>query len=204
MTVPALFAEASGRTTVTFTVALASGRKVHLEAVADPMQRGLDAVADLARGDEAVIPLLTTKGLAAWRLACPRGPDLAALCYAWADAAGLGDHGFATLVTIVQHLDAAEADFQRFYNLDLSLWPARQISTRRVVTLMRALVYYPESLFWAEYRDRDPLTKEAWVLAEFASSEADLHHFLVPREVHRQREADAAAIERMRARGFSS
>ena len=69
---------------------------------------------------------------------------------------------------------------------------------------MRALVYYPESLFWAEYRDRDPLTKEAWVLAEFASSEADLHHFLVPREVHRQREADAAAIERMRARGFSS
>ena len=51
--------------------------------------------------------------------------------------------------------------------------------------------------------DRDPLTKEAIILAQLVSSPGDPHPFLVSREIRRQKAEDAAKIARMRARGLS-
>lgn len=203
MAVPPLFAEVEGRDTITCTVPLLSGRRVHVEAVADPMTLGFDVLVDMAENDTGVIPLLTKKGLIHWQIALPKPYDLIALCKSWALAAGLGEYGFGRLVSIMRHLDLVEADLQRFYQVDLTDWPAGNITTRRVVVLISGLWHETDSLFWSELTDRDPLTKEAIVLAQLASSPNDPHQFLVSREQRRQQEEDAAAIERMRNRGLS-
>lgn len=205
MPVPPLFAEAAGRETVTFTVPLTRGQKrVRVEAVADPMTLGSDVVHQMATEGVGVLPLLTDTGALNWTIAMPQAQDIDPLCVEWAKAAGLGEYGFGQFVHIVRNLELVEADLQRFYNLDLGAWPRREITTRRVVTLMAGLVHEYASLFWSEMNDRDPLSKEATVLAQLASGPGDPHEFLVSRELRRQREQDAEKIARMRRRGLAS
>lgn len=203
MPVPPLFAEAAGQGTVAFSVPLSRGYKVKLEAVVDPMSLGPDAVYEMATGDDTVVPLLTETGLFNWQIAMPAPSDIVPLCFEWSRAAGLGQYGYGTIVKIVRHLDLVEADLQRFYNVDLSAWPRGEITTRRVVSLVSGLIYETASLFWSEMDDRDPLTKEAIILAQLVSSPGDPHPFLVSREIRRQKAEDAAKIARMRARGLS-
>lgn len=203
MPVPPLFAESAGRDTITFTVPLQSGRRVHLEAVADPMTLGFETLVDMAEKDTGVLPLLTPKGRMNWRISFARPIDNIELCKTWAIASGYGEHGFGRLIKIIQNLDLVEADLQRFYNVDLSGWPAGNITTRRVLVLINGLWHETNSLFWSEMQDRDPLTRETIVLAQLASSPNEPHDFLISRELRRQKAADDAAIERMRARGMS-
>lgn len=202
MALPPLFEEAAGRDTIWFTAPLSSGRKVNVQAVAEPLSIGFSAVSDLLR-EQSVLPLLTMKGRVNWAVSMPRPGDLEALCDAWATAAGLGEHGFVRLLFILQHLDLVEADLQRFYGVDLRGWPAGEISTRRVVTLVAGLVHETASLFWSELADRDPLNTETIVLAQMAGTPEEPHAFLVSRQIRRQRAEDQAAAERMRARGMS-
>lgn len=203
MTVPPIFTEAAGRDNITFTVPLASGRQVKVEAVAEPMSLGADTVALLASGDHAIFPLLTPRGMVNWQIARAKPQDVATLCEQWALAAGLGEYGFGRLVYILRHTDLVEADLQRFYNVDLSGWPRGEITTRRVVCLVSGLWHEHASLFWSEVADLDPLTKEATILAQLASAPGAPHPFLVSREIRRQKAEDAAKIARMRARGLS-
>lgn len=204
MTVPTLFTEVAGQTTITCTITLTDGRHVTVDAIADPMTLGSTAVAAMAAGDEEIFRILTPHGRVRWNLAMPTPSDLATLCDTWAHTAGFGDQGFGVFVHIVRHLELVEADLQRFYNLDLSAWPRGEMTTRRLVTLIQGLRHETMSLFWSEQHDMDPISKETIVLAQLASAPGQPHHFLVSREARRQRLADAEAVERMRARGMSS
>lgn len=203
MELPPIFAEVAGRETVPFRVRLVSGRRVKAEAVADPMVRGVQAVVDLAESGAGILGLLTTRGLINWQIARPRPDDLTALAVEWAKAAGLGDYGFGRLTHIVRHLDLVEADLQRFYGVDLTAWPRREMTTRRVVALVSGLVFETDSLFWSEMDDRDPLSKEAIVLAQMAGSPSHPHEFLVARKLREEEQKDKEKIARMRERGLS-
>lgn len=204
MGLPPLFRDAIGKkqATVTVRLSLISGRTVKIEALADPMDAGLEAVAAFRDGVEAISDVLTPRGELRWQLAFPVPGDVPALCVAWAKACGFGKHGFARLVQIVRHLELVEADLQRFYGVDLGRWPRREISTRRVVSLVSGLEHETASLFWSELVGQNPLTHEAIVLAQLASAPGHPHDFLLTREQRRQMQADAEAIERIKQRGF--
>lgn len=203
MVLPALFREARGDGTVTFEVTLLRGRSVTVEAVSDPMELGVEVVAAFAGNDfGAISRVLTPRGELRWWLAFPQSGDAPALCVEWAKACGFGEYGFARLRCVVEHLDLVEADFQRFYGADLGQWARGEMSTRRVLSLVNGLESETASLFWSELRGQNPLSREAIVLAQFASSPGSPHDFLVTPAEREQLAADQEAVERIRKRGF--
>ena len=81
-------------------------------------------------------------------------------------------------------------------------WARGEMSTRRVLSLVNGLEPETASLFWSELRGQNPLSREAIVLAQFASSPGSPHDFLVTPAEREQLAADQEAVERIRKRGF--
>lgn len=202
-----LLREAENRTTVTFDFT-SGGRVATIVAEADPMSRGPDFMAQFLDDRALFRKLLTPEsGFAVFSLFL-RGDEWGRLYRAWLDAAGLDEVKLNHLRFALDHLEAAEADFMRVYQMDIRDWLTGVLPSRRVAVLVGDLRVRPESLLGAEeLQIVRPLTSAEIMLAQSvaADAEAKAPHFLL--RTHAQRDADIEMQEklaRMQARGLSA
>lgn len=200
---PPIVAEALGNTEVSFTVELASGRKVHMQAMRDPMAKGWEAFEKSGILQGSIAGVVTEKAKLNWALAMPKLADQKRLADAWAQAVGLGEEGFSVLIKATNRLDLVEVDLQRFYHVDVAEWvrPNGELSTRRVVGLLQGIRHRPDSLFWADSGEFDPLTKAEILLAQIAGQLAQkAHPFLTGKRDRAARREQEEKMARIMAR----
>ena len=198
-------AELAGERLVKFTVPLASGRKVHMEGLREPLDIGVPAFLRLGEDITVINRVFTPGAHLNWGLALAKPEDYPALLQAWGDAVGLGEDGVQIMRLAIQHLDLIEADLHMFYQLDVLDWLAGKYSTRKIMSLVQGLRRRPESLFGAEISDIDPMARGEIILAQIAGGMSGKPHSFLTAKVDRRVAAEEAEkMQRMASRGLSA
>lgn len=203
MALPPIIAEAAGAQTVKFSAPLANGKKVKLEALADPRALGFDNIFHWGTSGWSIKGLLVGDSAMNWTLAFGLPDDIPAVLEAWQEAAGLGNQGMLIARKALEYSTLVEADFQRFYHLDFREWLDLESSmtTRRMLTLLNGLNFKTDSLFWAEVHDLDPLSRSEILLANLASSQEKPHPWLTARKDRAAQREMQEKFKRIQSRG---
>ncbi|MBE7338127.1 hypothetical protein [Corynebacterium aurimucosum] len=199
--------ELEGDTTVKFSAPLANGRRVRLEGITEPLDLGLDALATFGSESFNLGEIFIGQSNINWMLAQGKPSDLPAAIEAWQDAIGLGNKGMVIVREALNRMELVEPDFQYFYQLDIADWAMRAgpMSTRRMVVLLKGLRHRPDSLFWSELGDLDPLSKTDILLAQLVSIASNKQHvFLTSRKEQTEAAERDERMKRMVARGLTT
>lgn len=208
LSVQNLYDEAQGAEYVTYKARIGS-RTITVEALADPLQLGLDGFLNIFEDPVGFRAVLSEKTRNQLMFLFPSGNDIVSLLKGWLEATGITQSGFAVLAQAMEHLDLVEADFQRVYGLALSDWfvEGSGLTTRRVATLTLDLVRRTDSSFGAELSDIDPMSKLEIMFAQFYGGFAEggkPHGFLTSRKDAREEAEAEERKQRMLKRGLSA
>lgn len=204
MAIPAIILEAQGKQTITFTVPLHTGRKVHMEGLLDPMDLGPEALAALAYELSGITRVFTETAHFNWALAAASQEDFLKLIETWLGAAGLGRDGLGLLKEVMEKLDLVEADLQLFYQVDIRDWfTPGGLSTRRVLSLVRGLEHRTDSLFWASFSELDPMDLGALISAQlWGLWSGEVHKTITAKRDRKNAELQEEQMKRIQQRGF--